>query len=336
MNRTILAAGVALAMALGAAPSRASTVFVADEAGKSITAIEVETGRSERLPIPIAPHNVDLTPDGRTLLAVGMGDDHGHVHSASNSKEAGGQLLLIEATPGTGMRVAASVDIGGHPAHVVPAPDGGRAFVTDAETNAVIVVNLSERRVAARVKVGAYPHGLRVSPDGRTIAVANMKGDSVSLIDTADPTRVATVKVGKAPVQVGFDPTGQTLFVSLNGEDKVAAVDLSTKTVKGTYPVGDGPVQLSVSPDGSKLLVANQGRASNPDRTVSVLDARTGSPIATVEVGSGAHGITISRDGRNAFVTNTYEASVSVIDLDSLKEVAKHATGKGPNGVAVR
>ena len=45
MKRTILAAGVALSMALGAAPSLASTVFVADEGGQLCAQLGVEGRR---------------------------------------------------------------------------------------------------------------------------------------------------------------------------------------------------------------------------------------------------------------------------------------------------
>ena len=38
---------------------------------RSISAIGLGTGTVTTTPIPVAPHNVDLTPDGRFLLAVG-------------------------------------------------------------------------------------------------------------------------------------------------------------------------------------------------------------------------------------------------------------------------
>lgn len=325
-------AGLAVSLMLSVPSSWAATIFVADEGESSITAIDSVTGKSERLEVEVAPHNVDLTPDGKTVLVVGTAANH---HGHGGGAGATGKLLLLE-TNGLEMKPRAAIEVGGHPAHVVPDLTGRLAFVTDAETNSVVVVDLAGGQVKARVKVGQYPHGLRLSPDGRTLAVANRDGGTVSFVDTSDLSRVSSIEVGKAPVQVAFDPSGRTVFVTLSGEDRIAAIDLGSRRVTGRYPVGHGPIQIAVSPDGTKVVVANQGTRSNPARSVSILDARTGKALASVTVGSGAHGVAISRDSRIAFVTNTFDDSLSIVDIIAGKEIAKHATGAGPNGVAVR
>lgn len=331
MKRIAARGGLAASFLLFASSSFASTVFVANEGGSSVTAIDTATGKSQRIKIEIAPHNVDLTPDGRAVLVVGNAAGHGH----GGGGTAAGKLVVLEST-GLEMKPRASIEVGGHPAHVVSSLDGRVAYITDAETNSIVVVDLANRTAKGRVKVGRYPHGLRLSPDGGTLAVANRDSGTVSVVDMSDISRVTSIEVGKAPVQVAFDPSGSTLFVTLNGENRVAAIDLGSRRVKGRYPVGDGPIQLAVSPDGAKVVVANQGTKAKPARTVSILDAATGKSLATATVGSGAHGVAISRDSRFAFVTNTFDNSLSIVDLAAGKEVAKHATGAEPNGVAIR
>ncbi len=54
-----------------------------------------------------------------------------------------------------------------------------------------------------------------------------------------------------------------------------------------------------------------------------------------IVTGDGAHGIAFSRDGKTAFVTNTWEDSVSIIDLEAGKAVKKIPVGSMPNGIAV-
>jgi YVTN family beta-propeller protein len=51
--------------------------------------------------------------------------------------------------------------------------------------------------------------------------------------------------------------------------------------------------------------------------------------------GKGAHGVAISKDGRYVFVTNIETATLSVIDTASIKVVATHRVGAGPNGVTL-
>lgn len=86
-------------------------------------------------------------------------------------------------------------------------------------------------------------------------------------------------------------------------------------------------MQLVVA--GQHVVVANQGSAKSPDTTVSVLDGATGSLVATITVGKGAHGVALAPDGALAFVTDTYVDTVSVVDLDSLNEIAATASARG-------
>ena len=48
----------------------------------------------------------------------------------------------------------------------------------------------------------------------------------------------------------------------------------------------------------------------------------------------GASGILIPPDGSRAFVAATGENVIAVIDLKSLREVARYNTGPGPDGMA--
>jgi DNA-binding beta-propeller fold protein YncE len=65
-----------------------------------------------------------------------------------------------------------------------------------------------------------------------------------------------------------------------------------------------------------------------------VLNAETGQIITSSKAGRGAHGITLNGTKTLAFVTNTYEHTMTVIDLRELVAKASFPTGKGPNGVA--
>ena len=325
---------LALTVSLGAAGARADTIFVANENGQSVSIIDTETSKTTTVAIPISPHNVDITQDGRLLLATGMAVGGSGSHAAHGAP-AGGQLVLMDvsdSTPATPFVVT----VGGHPSHVVPDAQGRFAYLTDAETNSVMVVDLAARKVAERIPVQNYPHGLRLSPDGSLLAVANMKSGTVSLVDPRDPKKVEHVPVGRGPVQVAFDPSGQTLVVSLNSENKIAIVDVASRKVLRTAPVGRGPVQVFVTPDGKTALVANQGSAVEPDDRVSVVALETGKLVKNVTVGKGAHGVVIDPDGDTAYVTNTYANTISAVDLDDFTVGKSYPVGKGPNGIAAR
>ncbi|SHM58105.1 40-residue YVTN family beta-propeller repeat-containing protein [Paracoccus solventivorans] len=307
------------------------TVWSADEGGSSISAIDLGTGTVTTVPIPVAPHNVDLTPDGRFLLAVGTPatGDHGDGHDHAGGDTAG---LLVMLDPQDLSKPPATVEVGAHPAHVV-ADRNGRAFVSLSGSDEIAVVDLAQGAVTTRIGTGAYPHGLRLSPNGAELYVANVEDGTVSVIDTASLTEAARIPVGAAPVQVGFTPDGNQVYVSLRDENRVAVIDTASREVTGRIEVGPNPIQMIATPDGRHVYVANQGTDAAPNDTVSVIDTASGEVAKTLKTGPGAHGVSASADGAFVFVTNIADDSVSVIDVERQEVIGSVPVGDKPNGI---
>ncbi|WP_323010604.1 DUF305 domain-containing protein [Paracoccus sp. (in: a-proteobacteria)] len=310
------------------------TVYSANEGDNSISAFDLGTGAVDTVSIPVAPHNVDLTPDGKMLLAVGdpaTEGDHrsdGHGHGAEGAAEG----LLVILDPQNFAAPKATVAVGSHPAHVV-ADRLGRAYVSLAGGDEIAVVDLARAEVIGRIATGDYPHGLRLSPDETELYVANVEDGSVSLIDTQALSEVARIPVGTAPVQVGFTPSGDQVYVSLRDENRVAIIDTSTREVTNRIEVGPNPIQMFTTPDGAYVYVANQGTDAEPNNTVSVIDTATGQVVKTLTTGGGAHGVSASTDGTFVFVTNIADDTVSIIDVASQEVVKTVPVGDRPNGI---
>lgn len=309
-------------------------VYTANEGGNSLSAIDLAAASVKTVPLPVSPHNVDLTPDGRFLLAVGDpaaegdhgSDGHGH------GEEGAAEGLLVILDPRDVSAPKATVAIGSHPAHVV-ADQRGRAYAPLAGGDEIAVVDLAQAKVIRRIVTGDYPHGLRLSPDQSELYVANVEDGSVSVIDTGSLTEVARVPVGKAPVQVGFTPAGDQVYVSLRDENRVAVIDTSSREIVGKIDVGPSPIQMIATPDGSYVYVANQGTDAEPNNTVSVIDTATGDVIKTLTTGRGAHGASASADGAFVFVTNIADDSVSIISARDHEVVATVPVDDRPNGI---
>lgn len=309
------------------------TVYSANEGGNSISAIDLGTGSVETVDVGVSPHNVDLTPDGKLLLAVGdpAEGDHGtdgHGHGADGAAEG----LLVILDPRNLSAPKATVAVGSHPAHVV-ADRQGRAFVSLAGGDEIAVVDLAKAEVIGRIATGDYPHGLRLSPDESELYVANVEDGSVSVIDTQALTEVARIPVGAAPVQVGFTPSGDQVYVSLRDESRVAVIDTASREVTNRIDVGPNPNQMFATPDGAYVYVANQGTDAEPNDTVSVIDTATGEVVKTITTGGGAHGVSASADGSYVFVTNIADDTVSIIDVESQDVVRTVPVGDRPNGI---
>jgi len=307
----------AMTDAAGPATGIEGTVWVANEEGGSLTAIDAATNEVVAILTGIeGPHNVQASPDGRTVWAVS-----GHDAFAA----------MIDAST---YEVHGTVPTGAEPAHVIVLPDGATAYVTNGGDDTVSVIDVAAMEVVATIPVGDYPHGQRPSPDGRFVYVANAKGGTVSVIDTQTNERLADVEVGLTPVQVAVAPDGSAVYVSLAGENAVARIDAATLKTTGKVGVGPGPIQLYVTPGGGELVVANQGTEEEPGTTVSIVDLAAFEVVATIETGQGPHGVAIDPSGRYAYITNLYGDDVAVLDLVAREVVATVPVGEAPNGIS--
>ena len=316
--------------------SAAGFVYTADEHGNSISSVEVGTGDVRTIVTRIAPHNVQISRDGRLLFAVGPGAGMTTNPSEMKMPNAGemsrGRLLIIDAAT-LAVESAADVEVGRHPAHVIVDAKGKLAYVTNSEDDDVLVIDVAKQKIVGKIDTGKFPHGLRLSPNGREIYVANVNDNSVSVIDVAQSREVTRIPVGKAPVQVGFTPDGGRAYVSLRDENNVAVIDTIERKKIATIAVGRNPIQVFVTPDGRSVYVANQGTEADPDDTVSVIETAGNRVVATIVTGRGAHGVVVSDDGTRAFVTNIVDDTVSVIDVTTRKVTDHFKVGKGPNGI---
>lgn len=326
----------------GSAPmviSEGGLVYTANERGNSISAINVDTGQVTTTVTSITPHNIQVSRDGRLLLAVGpvadMTADHSQMKMTDAGQMARGRLLIIDAET-LAIQSAGEIEVGRLPAHVIIDEQGKLAYVTNSEDDNVVVIDVAQHQLIGDIKTGTFPHGLRMSPNGREIYVANVNDNSVSVIDLAQSKDVTRIAVGKAPVQVAFTPDGGRVYVSLRDENSVAVINTAQRKKVATIAVGRNPIQVFVTPDGRHVYVANQGTETVPDTTVSVIDVESNDVIATIETGRGAHGVVASDDGKKAFIANIVDSTVSVIDTATQKVIKTIKVGEGPNGITFR
>ncbi len=312
-----------LALAVALVPDRGGTgvvtgtIWVANEASDSLTAIDADTHAVVTVVRGIAgPHNVQVSPDAKTVWAT---------------SPPRGLVAVVDAEA---LELDAIVPTGAFPAHVVLTPDGRRALVTNAEDDSLTIIDVRRHEVIGEVATDSYPHGLRPSPDGRTVLLANLGGSTVTLVDVRAATPVASIPVGRGPVQVGFSPDGAFAYATVNGEDEVVKIDLAARRVVARAPVAPGPVQLVVTPDGRTVLVASQGVEERPQDALSFVDASTMRLTGILSTGAGAHGVAVEPSGRQAFVTDVWAGDVAVIDITAQTVVDRIPVDGEPNGVS--
>jgi len=117
----------------------------------------------------------------------------------------------------------AEIPVGEEPRCVAVHPSNRAAYVTNAISGTVSVVDLNRHTQVAELKVGTEPRGCALTADGSLLYVANLTEGTVSIIVTSNPLNPisdGTVTVGGRPWAVAITDKGtgnisdDTVFVT--------------------------------------------------------------------------------------------------------------------------
>jgi uncharacterized protein (TIGR03118 family) len=211
----------------------------------------------------------------------------------------------------------------------VPAQGKQFAYVANAGSSSVSVIDTSTNTVIGTVGVGGRPVGVAFTPTGSRVYVTNSDSDSVSVIDTATNTVITTIAVASFPQGIAITPDGARAYVANTSSNNVAVIDTATNTVTTTIAVGISSNGVAISPNGSRCYVTNAGSDS-----VSVIDTATNTVIATVGVGSLPFAVVITPDGSRAYIGNNQSTFISVIDTATNTVIATVENVFQPEGLA--
>ena len=141
--------------------------------------------------------------------------------------------------------------------------DGYRefAYVANAGSNTVTVLDLVGIGYVRNITVAANPVALAVSPTRQEVYLlssdpADHPG-TFSVLSTESNTVAATIPLPRGPAALSVDHTGHRAFIANYLANSVTVVDLDTRKAIATLPTGKGPTAAQVSPDDRTLLVTN-------------------------------------------------------------------------------
>lgn len=318
----------ALLLMVVSACSSGAGVITANEEGQSLSRINA-AGEVTTLPVPIMPHNVQVSTGGQWILATGMAvGEHGQHHAA------GGALLMVKAESFSPSDVEV-MPLGDHLAHVITDATGKTAYITDSASNVVLVVDLSARKLMRTIPTGKFPHGMRMNPQRDELYTANVKDGTVSVIDPRANRETHRIQVGGKPIQVAVTPDGNKLYITLAKDSAVAVVNLTSYSKVKSIPVPHAPAQVYADPKGRYIYTANQGNEKNPGNTLSVIDVATDNVLKTIVTGRMPHGVVASGDGKFIYVTNMGEDTVSQLETEGLTVTKTYRVGAAPNGITL-
>lgn len=200
-----------------------------------------------------------------------------------------------------------NIQVAGGPAGVAFTPDGSLAYITQAMTASVAVLDTQQNAVVGRISVGQMPMAIAMDPDGQFAYTANTNEGSVSVIDTATNTVINTIFTDSAPWTLALSKNGRQLYVALvafegghpgglHPENALVVVDTNTQTIVKKLPFVTG-TSLAVSPTRNELYLVE------PSVGLAVIDTLRNEAVAQIRLGSDQQtGVAVSPDGNLIYV----------------------------------
>jgi YVTN family beta-propeller protein len=250
-----------------------------------------------------------------------------------------GSVTVINAENNS---IAATIAVHRQPVSMAVDPTGDFAYIANAASNSISVVDLKQRREVERIGVGERPVSVRVSSNGKAVVVANRDGNSVSIIDPSTRKVRAVFEGCPGANDVVILPDSSKTFAACSAGHQVMAILLTHQAdrpdvrevpadrLESMLDVGRAPVQLALKPDGGELFASNS--LSN-----SISEVVTGTDDVGGAYLMGANPVRgiVSGDNSLLYVANLQSQEVTVYSIDDGKRVGLGIhVGDGPAALA--
>ncbi len=267
-----------------------------------------------------AAHGVTASPDGSRVYVSNEADDTLDVADMATKK------------------VFKKIPLSGHPNNISITPDGRKVYVGIRQAvgnnpGVADVIDTASLTKVKSVRTEGPVHNLYVTPDGKNVVAGEAGGQGhVSVLDTQTDTPSWNIKLGEGirPMAMSKNPDGSTnlLFVQIGDFNGFVVVDFKARkeVQRITLPhLAAGRIPLI------------SGSSESHGMAVRLNNALYAYPLPDLKVvgradlsGKGAAWVTITPDGKRAYIADPVGNQTLVVDIPSMKEVARIKVGQVP------
>jgi DNA-binding beta-propeller fold protein YncE len=251
------------------------------------------------------------------------------------------------------------------PGGTASARAGGIAFVINANSASISVIDMARQKEVRRIPALREPHHLALSPNGRSLLVGDTAGNQMLFLDPETGAVQKRLPVAD-PYQLQFSPNGKFLVVNGLARNQVDVYDAAGMTLLKRFPVVATPSHLTFSPDSSTVFVTLQDSdklaafdlrtmtekwtvlvGRTPAGTlwlnghvlvtdmgtdyIAVVDPADGRVIEHVVTGRGAHQLFLSPDRKVLWVNNRAGGTTVALDAATLQLIRSYTIPGGPD-----
>lgn len=276
------------------------TSWVANSMTSTVQRINV-AGQTAGPAIPVghSPVELKMTADGSTLLVLSYGD----------GTHAGGVTAITTATSDLSKPLA----VGPAPGALILSPTSGIAYVASYVARSITVIDPVAWKIDATLRLPCGPTDLAITPDGNQLFAACADSGAIVGISLSNNKLQGVIPVPSVRRLVMAGDGSMLLVVGDNG---LYNVNIDTdKVVKAVAETGN-IVDVVETPDGSTLLAVDNSGAA-----LVMINPQTLVTTKSLAVGTRPGEVSLSPDGKLAYVLDTSEQKLFVVDVATWKVV---------------
>ena len=319
-------------MPLTAAAQDQVRILQSNAAGDRVHIIDPATNRvvAEIKGIEAA-HGITASPDGNRIYVSNEADDTLDVADTKT-------LTVIKKVP-----------LSGRPNNIAISPDGRRVYVgirqaVGKDPGVADVIDTASLSKVKSIRTEGPVHNLYVTPDGKYVVAGDASGEGyVSVLDTQKDAPAWSVRLGDniRPMAISKNADGSTrsVFVQIGDFNGFVVVDFATRKEVARIKLPALPAGKTAIPTGS---AESHGLAVTADQKTLVVCSRLNNalysyalpdlkPQGTAYLSSkGCAWVTLTPDGKRAYAADPVGNVTLVVDIPTMKEVARIPVGQVP------
>ncbi len=290
------------------------TSWVANSLNNTVQRLNV-AGQTAGPAISVArsPDQLQLTPDGSSLLVLSYGDG---LHAGTLT-----EINTSTSKPG------APLSVGPAPGPMAVSSSGALAYVASYLARTVTVIDVVNWRVAGTFNLPCGPTDLAVTPDESQLFVACANSSAVLAYKLPDNTLKAVIPVAGIRELVMPQQGTNLLIVCDNALENISTI--SDKVAKAVAETGN-LVDVVETTDASTILAIDNSGAA-----LLWIDPTTLATAKSIAVGTRPDEVALSPDDTRAYVLDTSEQKLFVVNVSLWKMSATLSVSPGATDVAV-
>jgi len=193
---------------------------------------------------------------------------------------------------------------------VAVAPDFGKGFITNGQSNSVTIFDLKTLAKIGEPQTGQNPDSVCYEPKTKHIFTFNGKSGDSTAIDPNTNEIIKSFPVGDKPEACAADGSGK-MYVNLENSSEIVEIDATKPAVTRHASLApcEGPTGIGIDVKNKKLFSACG------NKMMAVIDILSLKVIATPPIGSGADGAGFDSGLGLAFSANGGDGTLSIVKL---------------------